>query len=83
MLNNAVYFDEVDFVGVRKNSVHSIGHLFPGPGYLEGVAAIPLGVHAHVDRTWAGSTTLLVKAVLQHLQAMIFGFKGDKLYPFQ
>ncbi len=44
-----VYLNQVDFVSVGKDSVHSSGHLLPRPGDWEGMKAVTAGVQAHVD----------------------------------
>lgn len=42
-----VYLNQVDFVGVGKDSVHALGHLRPRLDDWEGVNAIALGVQTH------------------------------------
>ena len=44
-----VYLNEVDFIGVGKDSVHSAGHFLPCPGDWEGMKAVTTAVQAHVD----------------------------------
>lgn len=43
-----MYLNQVDFVSVGKDSVHSSGHLLPCPGDWEGVKAVTMGVQTHV-----------------------------------
>lgn len=48
---NEVYLNQVDFVHIGENGVNTVGQLFPPSGYWEGVKAITVSVHAHVDGT--------------------------------
>lgn len=49
-----LYLNEVQFVVIGKDSIHSVGQLWPAPGDWEGMETITMGVQSHVDGAWGG-----------------------------
>lgn len=43
------YLNEVQFVVIGKDSIHSIGQLWPAPGDWEGMETITMAVQSHVN----------------------------------